>query len=473
MIKEKCGVVGIYSKDKEQHVSRSIFGCLLALQHRGQESGGIYTCCENEIRGKKEMGLVSEVFREGVTGLFGNKGIGHVRYSTAGLSTIENAMPYYFDSPFIRFALSYNGTLTNHNELRKEYREKGHDLRLSTDTEVLALVIAKNVLENNKDYIKGIKESMKILEGAYSVVLLDDKGEVYGFKDPIGFKPLCIGKAKDLSIIASESVGIDVLKGKLIKNLEPGEIVKIEDDGSFSHFKGPKCKRQGFCMFEFVYFARPDSILKNNSNESVENVREKLGINLAKTHPVKADVIVPIPDSGRSAASGYHRESGIEYNEALIKNRYIHRTFIMPTQKARDYSVYLKLNVIKEYVKDKDVILVDDSIVRGTTCRQIVKLVKDAGAKKVHLRISCPPLIAPCYMGVDFPRKKELIASKKSIEEIKKSLKVDSLGYQTLDGLVDAIGLKKNQLCLACLNNEYPTKLEDIVRWLFKFFYIK
>lgn len=458
-----CGIIGIYSNNKNQYVCSSIYTCLIALQHRGQESAGIWTYFNDKLEGIKEMGLVSQVFnKKNLAGLFGNAGIGHVRYSTTGTSTVENAMPYFFDSPFIKFSLSFNGTLTNFKKLKEEYAKDGHIFNSSTDTEVLAQVLAKEILKDD-NYIEGIKRTMEVLQGACSVILLNEAGEIYGFKDLIGFKPLCIGETKELSVIASESVGIDALKGRLIKNLEPGEIVKIEKDGSFSYDKGIESKRKAFCMFEYVYFSRLETRFKNNSDESVYDVRFKLGVNLAKTHPVEADVVVPIPDSGKTAAEGYAFELNLPCREGLIKNRYIHRTFIMPSQDLRDYSVSLKLTPIRSQIKDKEVVLVDDSIVRGTTCRQIVKLVKDAGAKKVHLRISCPPIISGCYMGIDFPSKKELFAPKRTLEEMENYLGVDSLRYQTIDGLIDSIGLKKEELCMACLNNDYPSNLEDVL----------
>ncbi len=457
-IHDACGVVGIFSRDKNKHVARDVYHALLTLQHRGQESAGIYTFAGNLLKGIKGMGLVSEVFNNNthnLQGLFGSCAIGHVRYSTAGQSTLENAQPFIFESPHMKFTIALNGTLTNFIQLKKEYREMGHVFNTSTDTEVIAHVIASKVLETG-DYLEGIKESMKILDGSYSMTLLNDKGELYGIRDPIGFKPLCIGRTPDDKyVIASESVAIDVLRGRLIKNFEPGEIVQIDADGKLSFDMGPKAHRHGFCVFEFVYFARPDTRF---DHICVYDVREKLGMNLAKTHYVDADVVIPIPDSGRTAASGYAIESGIPLREGLMKNRYIHRTFIMPGQSLRDYAVYLKLNPVVTQIANKEVVLVDDSIVRGTTCRQIVKLLKDAGARRVHLRISCPPLIAPCYMGIDFPNKADLIAARMDVEEICKFIGADTLGYQTLEGLIEATRMPKNELCLACLTGDYPLK---------------
>lgn len=455
-IHDACGVVGIFAKDQNKHIARDVFHTLLSLQHRGQESAGIYTFAGGLLKGTRGMGLVDRVFsKHALQGVFGNRGIGHVRYSTAGQSNIDNAQPLFFKSPYLQFALAMNGTLTNFIQLKKHYREMGHIFSSSTDTEILAHVIAANVLETN-DYLEGIKASMKVLDGSYSVTLLNDKGELFGFRDPIGFKPLCIGETPDGKyVIASESVAVDVLRGQLIKNFTPGEIVKIDTDGNISFVMGPKAKRHGFCVFEFVYFARPDARF---NGICVYDVRENLGRNLAKSHFVNADVVVPIPDSGRTAASGYSIESGIPLREGLMKNRYIHRTFIMPSQSLRDYAVYLKLNPVVTQISGKDVILVDDSIVRGTTCRNIVKLLKDAGANKVHLRISCPPLIAACYMGIDFPNKADLIAARMNVEGIREFIGVDTLGYQTLEGLIEATQMPRSELCLACLTGDYPLR---------------
>ncbi|MHA1278593.1 MAG: amidophosphoribosyltransferase [Candidatus Helarchaeota archaeon] len=455
---DACGVVGIVSKDKNKHVARDVYHALMALQHRGQESAGIYTFAGRLLKGVKGMGLVYDVFNHNnhkLQGLFGNCAIGHVRYSTAGQSTIDNAQPFIFESPHMKFALALNGTLTNFIQLKKEYREMGHVFNTTTDTEVIAHVLASKIFETN-DYLEGIKEAMEVLDGSYSMTILNEKGELYGVRDPVGFKPLCVGKTADGKyIIASESVAIDVLRGKLVKNFEPGEIVQIDESGKLSFDMGPKGHRHGFCVFEFVYFARPDTRF---DSICVYDVREQLGRNLWETHGIDADVVVPIPDSGRTAASGFSIASGIPLREGLMKNRYIHRTFIMPSQQLRDYSVYLKLNPVVTQIDNKDVVLVDDSIVRGTTCRQIVKLLKDAGANKVHLRISCPPLIAPCYMGIDFPNKADLIAGRLNVEGIRKFIGADTLGYQTLEGLIKATRMPKSELCLACLTGDYPLK---------------
>ena len=459
-LRDACGVMGIFSKT-QTFVAQDMFHTLLSLQHRGQESAGICTFAGNTLKNTRGMGLVTEVFtKQNLQGIFGNRAIGHVRYSTAGESTLENAQPLLFDSPYMKFALAMNGTLTNFLQLRKQLTNEGHIFVGSGDTEILAHILASKILETN-DYLEGIKESMKVMDGSYSVTLLNDKGELFGFKDPIGFKPLCYGESPNGKyIIASESVAVDAIRGHLIKNFTPGEIIKIDADGHLSDEMGPKANRHGFCVFEFVYFARPDSRF---DGICVYDVREQLGRNLARNEPAAIDesnaVVVPIPDSGRTAGSGYSIESGIPLREGLMKNRYVHRTFIMPSQALRDSAVFLKLNPVVTQIAGKEVILVDDSIVRGTTCRQIVKLVRDAGAKKVHLRISCPPLISPCYMGIDFPNKAALIASKLNVQEICQYMGADTLNFQSLEGLIQATQMPQSELCLACLTGDYPLKM--------------
>ncbi len=457
--RESCGVIGIYSNIPSHHVSKQVYDGLLALQHRGQESAGIFTNVANRITGYKEIGLVNQVFSERILmGLFGSVAIGHVRYGTVGASSLDCAQPFLFESHSNgnSFCLAFNGTLTNFIRLKKKYREKGHVFSTSTDTEVIAHIIAKNLLETNNDFLKALELSMQELDGSYSLVILNEKKELYGLRDPLGFKPLALGRVpdQDLEVIASESIAIDTLEGDFIRNLEPGEIIKIDDTG-ISSKQVYKLPTHAFCMFEFVYFARPDSIFYG---KTVYEVREKLGKILARDFPVDADVVVPVPDSGRTAASGFSLESGIPLREGLIKNRYIHRTFIMPGQNYRDLAVRYKLNPIKSLIEGKDLILVDDSIVRGTTTKRIVRMLKNFGANKVHVRISCPPIINSCYMGIDFPTTSELIAPSKTIEEIRKFIDADTLQYQTLNGLLEALDLPEAELCTACLTGKYKLR---------------
>jgi amidophosphoribosyltransferase len=401
---------------------------------------------------------------------WGNVSIGHVRYGTAGTSTADNAQPYHFKTNHTSFSIAFNGNIVNYKLLKKDLMKKGRIFTSDADTEIIAQLIASEFVET-KDFVEAIKNTAKYLDGAYSLIILTKEGELYGVRDPTGFKPLCYGQFKDEGgcihdVIASESCALDILGATHLGDVKAGEIVYAA--------KGEKIRiidklpnenyRKAICMFEYVYFARPDSYL---DGVSVETARHKLGMNLARSHPVdsKNAVIVPVPDSGRSASLGYSQVSGIPYVEGLMKNRYINRTFIQPGQEKRLGMVRQKLNPVKSSITGKEVILIDDSIVRGTTTAFIVKMLKQAGAVKVHVRISCPPVIEPCYMGIDFPTKGELIAGKEQlrdpegyVDRICQIIGADSLGYQTLDGLVKSIGLGKDQICMACLNGDYPVK---------------
>ncbi|OYT55352.1 MAG: hypothetical protein B6U77_01870 [Candidatus Hecatellales archaeon ex4484_218] len=409
-----CGVVGVY--DREKNVAEHIFYGLMALQHRGQESAGIaLTKGDGNVYLRKAMGLVSEALPlTELSMLTGRCGIGHVRYSTVGKLGLTDAQPFNLDS----LALAYNGNLVNFLELREKLRKKS-----------------------------------KVVEGAYSAVCLSGKGEILVFRDPLGFRPLCYGEIDGSFISASESVAVDMCGGKLISDVKPGEAILVSDSG-IERKCFAKSSRKAHCMFEYVYFSRPDSVIEG---KSVYDIRLKLGVNLAKTYENDADVIVPVPDTSRPAAEGIARQTGLPVAEGLIKNRYIHRTFIMPSQNLRENAVKIKLNPLKSVLQNQRVILVDDSIVRGTTIKNIVHMIRKAGAKEVHVRITCPPIISPCFYGIDIATHRELIASKKSVEEIRKIIGADSLGYQTIDKLVEAIGLRKEDLCLACLTGEYPT----------------
>ncbi|MFX0132212.1 MAG: amidophosphoribosyltransferase [Candidatus Hodarchaeota archaeon] len=456
---EACGVIGIYSNDPNRHVSKQVYDGLLAVQHRGQESAGIFTNVANRLSGYKALGLVNQVFNERILmGLFGSVAIGHVRYGTVGTNTIEGAQPFLFETHGNgnNFCLAFNGTLTNFIQLKKKYREQGHVFSTSTDTEVIAQIIAKNLIKTNDNFFKAMELAMQELNGSYSLVLLNDKNELYGMRDPLGFKPLGIGRIPDLDleIIASESIAIEALDGDFHRNIEPGEIIKIDNSGITSK-QVYKLPEHAFCMFEFVYFARPDSIF---NGRCVYEVRERLGRNLARNFPVDADVVVPVPDSGRTAASGFSLESGIPLREGLMKNRYIHRTFIMPGQTYREIAVRYKMNPIRNLIAGKDLVLVDDSIVRGTTTKRIVRMLKKFGANKVHVRISCPPIMNSCYMGIDFPTTSELIAPQKTLEEIRQFIEADSLQYQTIDGLLDSISLPESELCTACISGRYKLR---------------
>lgn len=455
--REHCGVIGVYSPDKSIQVSRYAFDGLIALQHRGQESAGIYVQNGKGITGHKDMGLASTVFTKKILStLYGNKAIAHVRYSTTSDSNIENAQPKKFVSTLGSYAIAFNGTITNFLKLRSILEEKGHVFHTDSDTETIAHVLASNLLETD-DYSQALVKSMNKLKGSYSMVLMNEAGNLYAIRDPLGFKPLCIGKINDIYMIASETAVIESLNGKILEYVEPGQITRITDDGPVKETI-VKANRHARCMFEFIYFSRTDS---NFDGISIFKVRERLGKILAQIHPVDADIVVPVPDSGRTAASGLAAESGIPLGEGLIKNRYVWRTFIMPVQAEREDQVKLKLNPVRELISGKDVLLVDDSIVRATTMKRIVCLIRNAGARKVHVRVSCPPIVAPCYMGIDFPTSRELIAANQTVEQIEKFIGADSLGYMTIDGLMQGIGLPEDELCLACLNKKYPIESID------------
>lgn len=455
--REHCGVIGVYSPDKSVQVSRYAFDGLIALQHRGQESAGIYVQNGKGITGHKDMGLASTVFTKKILStLYGNKAIAHVRYSTTSDSNIENAQPKKFVSTLGSYAIAFNGTITNFLKLRAILEDKGHVFHTDSDTETIAHVLAANLLETD-DYSQAIVKSMNELKGSYSMVILNEKGELYAVRDPLGFKPLCIGRVNGIYMVASETSAIESLNGTVLEDVTPGQIIRITDNGPVTEAT-VKADRHARCMFEYVYFSRTDTRF---DGISIYKVRERLGKILAQIHPVDADIIVPVPDSGRTAASGLAEESGIPLGEGLIKNRYVWRTFIMPIQAEREDQVKLKLNPVRELIDGKDVVIVDDSIVRATTMKRIVSLIRNAGARKVHVRVSCPPIIAPCYMGIDFPTSRELIAANQTVEEIQKFIDADSLGYMTIDGLMQGIGLPENELCMACLNKKYPIESID------------
>lgn len=476
--REHCAVFGVVCDDETYSISKLLYLGLISQQHRGQESSGISILkTGGNIVTYKKKGLVSEVLNQKVLSNFwGNVGIGHNRYATTGAQEFESLdymQPFHFKNNEIEFSLAFNGTIPNYTEIKQNLEDKGRIFVTNTDTEVIAQLIASFSLET-KGWPAILKMASKSLDGSYSLLLLTAEGDIYAIRDPLGFKPLCIGELKSeerkFYVVSSESCGIDVIGGKLIRDVEPGEIIHL------SHRKEPhsemivKSDRTALCQFEFVYFARPDSIL---DGVSVAQVRRQLGINLARTDPLLKDpkfrenaIVIPVPDSGRSAAVGYAQEAKLPYVEGLMKNRYVWRTFIMPGQKNREAAVKAKLNPIKSFIKEKNIIILDDSIVRGTTTEKIINLIREAGAISVNVRISCPPVIRPCYMGIDFPTTSELIAGRYKnlygeesyIEEIRKKTGADSLRYQTQEDLVNAIGKNNNQLCMACLTGEYPLK---------------
>lgn len=452
-MKDGCGVVGVSINSQEELSALYIYYALYALQHRGQESAGIATFDGERAHIIKEMGLVSEVFNtKRLNKLPGPLGIGHVRYSTTGASRIENSQPLLIRYKGGTIAIAHNGNLVNSKELRAELEAEGRIFTTDSDTEVIAYLLVKELLKS--DFKDAVQNLMQRLVGSYSLTLLVD-GVVAAIRDPLGIKPLCIGKIDGGYIVASESAAIDVLGGTLIRDVRPGELVILKD-GKLKSQQICRSKNAAHCFFEYTYFARPDSIM---NGKLVYDIRRRIGETLVDEHDKKADVICPVPDSGITFAIGYSIKSGLYYIEGLMKNRYVGRTFIMPGQEMREIAVRLKLNAIRSNIEGKRVALIDDSIVRGTTSKRIVDLIRSAGAKEVHVRIGSPPIMAPCYFGIDMATREELIAAHKSIEGVALVLGVDSLGYISIDGLVKSIGIPAEDLCLACVTGEYPLKV--------------
>ncbi len=448
--REHCGVFGVFAPGED--VARITFFGLFSLQHRGQESAGIATADGEKMFLRKGMGLVSQIFDEQIlSDLGGFAAIGHNRYSTSGSSRPENAAPFLEESGK-KFALAFNGNLINSLELKKEMESQGINFYSTTDTEIIAKTIS---LTPGRNLTEKIKKAMTRLKGAYSMVILT-KDSLYAARDPLGVRPFCLGRLDGGYVVSSESCALNTVGAKFLREIEPGEVLKVNKNG-VSREKLQN-KKNGFCIFEYIYFSRPDS---SSNGKSIYAVREKLGKILAKEYPVKADLVIGVPDSAIPAAIGYSIESGIPYREGLIKNRYIGRTFINPDQRLREWGVKLKLHALPEVLKGKRVVLVDDSIVRGNTTGKIVKIVKDAGAKEVHVIITAPPMTHPCFLGVDTATKKELIAHRLSVPEIRDFIGADSLGYNSLEGLVRATGLPKEKFCLACFNGKYPLKLGE------------
>lgn len=448
---EKCGVIGVACAGP---AAPEIYYGLRILQHRGQESAGISVYDGGANHVKRGMGLVHEVFsRDDLSGLPGSAGIGHVRYSTTGSSVIENAQPITCMSVQGDIALAHNGDIVNADAVREDLMRKGWGFVTSSDSEVIVRLLA-NEIAGTGDVRRALREFTKRLIGAYSLTLLIGD-TVYAIRDPLGIRPLCIGQREGSTMVASESVVFDTLGYKFIRDLRPGEIVELRPDG-FESYRIPHPVNTAHCMFEWVYFARPDSVL---DGRLVYDARVKIGRQLARDHPANADIVVPVPESGRAQAQGFSQESGLPVVEGLIKNRYIERTFIMPEQEDREIGVLLKLNPIKSAVKGKRIVLIDDSIVRGTTIRKIVQILREAGAREVHVRVGCPPIRSPCYLGIDMKTRDQFIANSRTVEEIRGFITADSLGYLSMPGLIRALGHPRNDLCLGCLTGEYPVEV--------------
>jgi amidophosphoribosyltransferase len=449
---EECGVVGVSFKD-EASAALSIYYALYALQHRGQESAGITVHDGTEVRTLKGMGLVPEVFNRGdIQRLKGHVGIGHVRYSTTGGSKIENCQPLLVSFKSGTIAIAHNGNLVNSKELRAELEKEGRIFLSDSDTEVIAHLLVKELMHT--DLEGAVKELMKRLVGSYSLAILVDNMLVV-VRDPLGVKPLCLGEIDNGYMVASESAAIDILGGHLIRDVNPGEMI-LFSNGSYESKQIVKVKNHAHCVFEYIYFARPDSII---DGELVYNVRMRIGEMLFCEHPVKADIVSPVPDSGITSAIGFSKKSGIDYMEGLMKNRYIGRTFIMPGQDMRETAVRLKLNTIKPNIQGRSIVLVDDSIVRGTTSRRIIDLMRKSGTREVHMRVASPPIISPCFLGIDMATREELVAAHKTIKGVEALINADSLGYISIEGLVRSIGIPIEDLCVGCLSGMYPVEI--------------
>ena len=447
---ESCGIFGVYSPQED--VARLTFFGLFALQHRGQESAGIAAADGKRIRVYTGMGRVSNVFtEESLKPLIGHMAIGHNRYSTSGSSSAINAQPIVVGNDGETLAIAHNGNLVNAEFLYKELSALGYAFHGSTDSEVIANIILS---APGKDMVEKIRYTMRRIQGAYSLVILTPT-ELYAVRDPLGVRPLCIGKVDSGFAIASETCALDHIGAEFIREVEPDEIVKIDENGLQS-FPG-ESKKKGLCIFEYIYFARPDSVI---NGKLLYPARQAMGAGLAREYPVDGDIVMSIPDSATAAANGYATASGLPAVEGLVVNRYVGRTFIMPDQRMRGLGVYMKFNPMPQVLNGERVVVVDDTIVRGTTTPQVVKMLRKAGAKEIHMRVCAPPIKYPCFFGVDMATRAELIAAQKSIPEICKYIGADSLGYLSIQGLLKAVDQPRENFCLACLTGEYPIPVQ-------------
>jgi amidophosphoribosyltransferase len=457
-LKEECGIFGIAAHPE---AARIVYLGLYALQHRGQESAGIVSSDRNKLHLEKGMGYVADLFDESRLGrLPGDSALGHVRYSTAGESAAWNAQPILIDCWRGPVALAHNGNLTNAAQLRRELERDGAIFHSTSDSEVILHLMSRS---RRRTLPEAFVEALRMVQGAYSLVLLTPE-YLLAARDPHGFRPLCLGRVNGSYVVASETCAFDLINAEYIREIEPGEVLRIEEDNLESFMPLPR-KKPSYCVFEHIYFSRPDSLV---FGRTVNTSRREMGRSLAREYPVDADVVVPVPDSGVSAAIGYSLESGIPLEFGLIRNHYIGRTFIEPKQAIRNFGVKVKLNPVREILKGKRIVLVDDSIVRGTTSKKIVYIIRWAGASEIHMRITAPPIISPCFYGIDIPTKRELIGSTKSVEEICKFIGADTLGYLSLESVLRSVE-DRNQYCSACFTNSYPTDVifEERQRSLF------
>ena len=452
--KESCGIFGVYGHPEAAKLT--YFG-LYALQHRGQESAGIAVAKDDMVNNYKAMGLVSDVFdMPRLESLKGSSAIGHVRYSTTGSSVLTNAQPFVVRHHQKSYAVGHNGNLVNAHILKEELEDSGSIFQSTMDSEVFLHLFVRNL--KALGFEKSLLEATKRLQGAYSMVMLTSRGEVIGIRDPHGFRPLCMGKLNGHWVLASETCALDLVQAEFVREIEPGEIVIIDDKGPRSLYL-PKSNRKAFCIFEFIYFARPDSTFMGRN---VYQVRKDHGHQLAAEAPVSADLVMPFPDSGSYAALGYSEASGIPFEMGMIRNHYVGRTFIQPTQSMRDFGVRVKLNPIKELLKGKDIIIIEDSIIRGTTARTRVRTLRELGVNRVHLRVAGPPHRHPCHYGIDFSTVGELIAARMSVKELGEFLGLDSFHYLSLDGLLTSTGVPdpENNFCKACFDGCYPVDFD-------------
>ena len=447
-LKEECGIFGIFGHPDAAKLT--YFG-LYALQHRGEESAGIVISDGSQVREQKGMGLVADVFNEqSLAALHGNLAVGHVRYSTTGSSMLKNAQPFLVSHAGMALAIAHNGNLTNAHELRQGLEKKGAIFQSTMDSEIFIHLIAHGLEQGLEP---ALVQALAKVEGAYSMLLLTE-GQLIGARDPHGFRPLCLGKLNGAYVLASETCALDLIEAQYVRDIEPGEIIFINGNGLRS-IKPASKTPSAFCIFEFIYFARPDSYI---FGQNVYQIRKRLGQMLAKEFQPQGDLTMPFPDSGNYAALGFAEASGIPFEMGVIRNHYVGRTFIQPSQSMRDFGVRVKLNPVRSVLKGKRVVIIEDSIIRGTTSRTRVQAVRSAGAREVHMLVSCPPHQHPCFYGIDFSTKGELIACHHSVEEIQKFLGLDSLGYLSMEGMVEATGLPESNFCLACFNGRYPVQ---------------
>ena len=453
---EECGIFAIYG---HPNASEMTYLGLYALQHRGQEAAGIVSSDGKDIYYHRGMGLVSEVFAD--QGIFkhlrGQSAIGHNRYSTTGSNRMINVQPLLAADRDGPVAIGHNGNLTNTLELYEHLMNSGAIFQTTLDSEI---IIHLTAMSQKKTFQDRLLEALSKVEGAYCLVILT-KDKMFAVRDPHGFRPLCLGRNGSAWVVASESCALDIIGGEYVRDIEPGELITIDSNGIHS-FKPCECQKKFFCIFEYIYFSRPDSFI---FGECVDKTRRKIGKTLAEEHPVDADIVISVPDSSNTAALGYSRASGIRFEIGLIRNHYIGRTFIHPSQVMRDSSVRIKFNPVRGVIEGKRIVVVEDSIVRGTTFKKIAQLLRNAGAKEIHLRVSSPPIISPCFYGMDFPTREELLASGMSVEEIRQYMGIDTLGYLSLEGLLKSVPNKDNSYCTACFSGTYPIRLpQDLAR---------